>query len=318
MIALSCIRFVFWGITVEYPTLFQFFSIPIESCKYSAGVISAAHHYTGMDAIQIGNSCQETVASVGAVISPICQISACRNIIDSLHSGTCASIEDGEVLITLQNATLIGRGTRFTIVGCGIPDHFTLSVDSSVRSLHDDLRTAVAIKIIHHELSVVRTCTDIVSHINTPEPFTRKPVAIEEDISSIAIMGIIMCVRGIPFQNNLIFSIPIDITNRSVIGYIGECLSRRGDPIRRTVQRNIDVSYGCLRRQCIVALDVSRFHAAYNGPHGVRGCFLSFIGIPVESSRSSRYFGYLLSVPIEVERCILGVGREVSPGNSYF
>ena len=83
----------------------------------------------------------------------------------------------------------MGRGTRFAIVGCGIPDHFALSVDSPVRSLHDDLRTAVAIEIIYHELSVVRTCTDIVSHINTPEPFTCQSVAIEKDISSIAIIA---------------------------------------------------------------------------------------------------------------------------------
>ena len=147
-----------------------------------------------MNTIQISHGCQETVATIGTVISPIFQLSAFGNIVDCLHGCSCKSIEDGEVFIACQNTSLIAqrislawftagiffsevaagglcRVPWFTIIGRGISDDISLAINSAVGSFHDDFGTSVPIEVINHELGVVCTCTDIASHINAPESF---------------------------------------------------------------------------------------------------------------------------------------------------
>ena len=127
-----------------------------------------------------------------------------------------------------------------------------------------------------------------------------------------------MSICRVPFENDLIFSVAIYISDGSVVGNIGIFLSRRSCAICRRIKRNIDIACRCVGRQGVATFDVSGFCTVHNWSYGISSCFLTSICIPIKGSCCGRYFSYFLSVTIEVERSVYRIGREISPGNSYF
>ena len=79
------------------------------------------------------------------------------------------TVEYSEVFIPSQDAALIAAWvTRFAIVGSSIADYISLSIDSSVGSLHNDFGASIAIEVVNHELGIVGACTNIMPHVDTP------------------------------------------------------------------------------------------------------------------------------------------------------
>ena len=163
MVSLSGIIFTTGIITVEYPTLFQFLSIPVKSSQNSTCIISATHHYARVYAVEIGNASQKTVAAITTTVSPIHQVSSFGHIINCLHRFSCQSVEYCQIFRSGQNTPLLT-----SIVSLRIPNHFSCSIHRSVRGLHHYFRFAVTIEIEHHKLGVVCTGTYVTSQINTP------------------------------------------------------------------------------------------------------------------------------------------------------
>ncbi len=79
-------------------------------------------------------------------------------------------------------------------IGVRRPDHIAFSIHGSISGFHGDLRAAIAIKVIHHELGVVGTGADIPAQIDPPEPFTVQSIGIDQGVTRIATLGVIFCV----------------------------------------------------------------------------------------------------------------------------
>ena len=74
MVALSGIFLTSRVVTIEYPAIFQFFSVPVECSQHGTCIISTAHDYARMNSVQVSNACQKTVTTVGTLVSPAFQI----------------------------------------------------------------------------------------------------------------------------------------------------------------------------------------------------------------------------------------------------
>ena len=177
MVTLLGIVFTPRIIAVEHPVLFQVLAIPIECRQHSAGIISAAHHHTGMYSIQISHTSQETVTAVGTIVSPVGQLTTSRNIINCFHRFSCQSVEYGQVFVTSQDTSLVTRcipvgisvcDTRFTVISLGITYYLSFSILCSIRSLHDYFCFTISIQIKHHKLGIVCSGADIMPQVNTP------------------------------------------------------------------------------------------------------------------------------------------------------
>ena len=76
----------------------------------------------------------------------------------------------------------------------------------------------VTIEIIDEELGIVGTRTDVFAKVNAPQLFTSQSVAINQHITRVAFVAIIMSIGGIPFQNDFILAIAIHIANTGIVG----------------------------------------------------------------------------------------------------
>ena len=112
-----------------------------------------------------------------------------------------------------------------TVVCQTVANDLSQSVARSVGGFHDKLCLSVAIQVIGDKGHVVGPGADVDTHVYTPEKCAVKTVAVEEGRPGITIVGIIVGIGGIPFQNDLILSVAIDISYRSVVGTIGESLA---------------------------------------------------------------------------------------------
>ena len=135
MVSLSGIIFTTGIITVEYPTLFQFLSIPVKSSQNSTCIISTTHHYAWVYAVEIGNAGQKTVAAITTTVSPTHQVSSYGHIINCLHRFSCQSVKNCQIFRSGQDTSLF-----IPIVSLRIPNHFSCSIHRSVRGNSSFLR----------------------------------------------------------------------------------------------------------------------------------------------------------------------------------
>ena len=69
---------------------------------------------------------------------------------------------------------------------------YKVAVLSAVSSLAYHLSLAVAVEVVYHKLSIVRTCTDIYAQVNTPEESAVQLIAVDDYRASIAGISIIL------------------------------------------------------------------------------------------------------------------------------
>ena len=108
-------------------------------------------------------------------------------------------------------------------VGSTVANHFSLGIPCSISRTYEHLGTTVAIKVIDDERHIVCTAPDVRSHVDTPEERTIHPVTVEERIARKPIMCIVVCIGGVPFQEDLIFPVAVHITHTGIVGRIREC-----------------------------------------------------------------------------------------------
>ena len=172
-------------IRIKGPGVRQILSVPVESGKDGTGIITAAHDYTGMDTVQIGDTCKETIATVGTIIAPASQLISLGNVVDGLQGFSRHAGEYGEVFFSFKDTSLITESrfgcsgisfllsgsihlSRFTIVGGGITYDIAFTVYAPVGCTHYYLGLAVIVQIIDHKLCVMGTGTDVLSEVDTP------------------------------------------------------------------------------------------------------------------------------------------------------
>lgn len=56
-------------------------------------------------------------------------------------------------------------------VGLGVADDGAQAIDRAVGGLHRHFGAAIAVEILHQELRVMRTCSDVATQVDPPQPF---------------------------------------------------------------------------------------------------------------------------------------------------
>ena len=87
--------------------------------------------------------------------------------------------------------------------------------------------------------------------VYTPQMFAVKTITVEQYRTCIAVVSIIIRIGRIPLQNNFVFAIAINVTYACIIRYIRIGFSGRSNPVRTTIQRNIQVSCRCIGGQLV-------------------------------------------------------------------
>ena len=197
------------------------------------------------------------------------------------------------------------------VVGILVANRPALSVHSSVTGLHHHLRLTVTVKVIHHELSVVRPGTDVASEVNSPESASVQFVAVEEHIASISVVGIVVGVRGGPLEDNLILTVTVHVSHRTVVGTVPVLMAVGCLSCRRHVERDTQVtarSVGFQRKPSVLTV---RLPAVVHCPHLIFSPLGT--GHLHERGGRDRFFVQPFSVPVDIEACSRRVFLQITP-----
>ena len=111
--------------------------------------------------------------------------------------------------------------TTNILIGGNLVHKLLLAILASCRCLANHLCLAIAIEVIDEELGIVGTCTDVLPQVDAPEFLATEFVTIEDDITRIAVVRVVVRVGRIPFQDDFILAIAIHIPHTTVVGRIG-------------------------------------------------------------------------------------------------
>ena len=111
------------------------------------------------------------------------------------------------------------------------------------RGLDHDFGHAVAVEVIDQVLGIVRAGSDIGSQVDTPKLLSVQGVRVQQHIAGAAAKRIVLGIRGIPLEDDLVASVPVEVPDRTVVGavevgFVGRRAGRRGHTRRGNLQRN--------------------------------------------------------------------------------
>ena len=106
-------------------------------------------------------------------------------------------------------------------VGIGVANHLALSVDGSVGSLHHQFCPSVTIEVVYHKRLEVGTAADVMAQVDTPEPCAVEPVAVYISVAREPGKHIVLGVSGVPFQENLVLSVAVNVAYAGIVGDVG-------------------------------------------------------------------------------------------------
>ena len=258
MVTLTTVFLMAGGIGIEHPFHTEPLAVPGISGKHGTGVIATAHHRMRMNAIEIGHGGKETVAAVGIPVAPCADIATRRQVIHRIHRPACLAVEYGEILVPAHHAAL-----ERAVVGTAVTNDPPFAVLASIGGLADDFGLAVAVEVIDEELRVMRAGADVVAEVDTPLACTVKLITVEIGGARKPVMGVVMRVRGVPFEDDFVFAVTVDIAYRSIVGRIEIFLAEGVASQRGTVDRNVYISQRCVGRKGIRGFCLA-FHRLYS------------------------------------------------------
>ena len=232
---------------VEEPLESQVFAVPVPGCKSGSCVVAAAHYCAGPASVQIGYCGKMPLAAVAVVVAPTAVLASAGQIIYSLEGGTGLAAEDGQILRSVHNPAL-KPSFAAAIVLRSVADNLPKTIDSAVCSFADKFGNPVRIKVIDKELSIVGAGPDVAAEVYSPQSFAAKFQTVDEDASGVARVGVVVGVRGVPLEENLVLSVAVGIAYRAVAGAVCGYLTVRHNLVGRGVQGdgNIVLRAGCL------------------------------------------------------------------------
>ena len=105
-------------------------------------------------------------------------------------------------------------------VGCGVAHHVALGIACAVGGLHHQLSTPVAVEVVDHELCVVRPGADVAAQADAPEPLAAEAVAVYVDRAGEACLRVVVRVGRLPFQEELVLSVAVDVAHAGIVGRV--------------------------------------------------------------------------------------------------
>ena len=215
---------------VEHPVLFEFLTVPVPGSDDATGIVAAAEDGRCMLAVQIAHGSQHTVRAVGIVVAPVLGSATLWHVRFGIHRFASQSVKNGDIIRPGQDTAchgppflvifapfLLRTGCRallaslVTVVSLSVAYDVSLAVSCSVGSANDELCPPVTVQVIDDERHIVGSAADVDTHVDAPEQRTVQPIAVEEGRAGISVMSIVVGIRRIPFQNNLILSVTVNI-----------------------------------------------------------------------------------------------------------
>ena len=81
--------------------------------------------------------------------------------------------------------------------------------------------------------------TDVDAQVEPPEQGAVKCVGVKKGVAGVTALGNVLGIRRIPFDDELISPVAVDVADAHVVGRVGVGLPRRGDPVSRFPQRKV-------------------------------------------------------------------------------
>ncbi len=175
-----------------------------------------------MSSVEEGQRGEIALGAVGVVIAPAVARSAVGHIADGLQGGARPSVKHRQVFGPFHH-TAIALGAHLAVapVGRGVADGAPRAVDGAVGGLHHHLRPSVAVEVIGQDLGVVCPRTYVSSEVDAPQACAVQAIAIHVDGRGHPGLRVVVCVAGLPFQDDLILAVTIHIGHRGVVGRVG-------------------------------------------------------------------------------------------------
>ena len=302
----------FVAVGVEEPLHLEFLAVPVPGGEGGAGVVAAAHHRARADAVQVGDGGQVAVGAVGVGVSPGAVLAAAGDIVHRGHGGAGTAVEDGQVLVALHDAAE-GPAAVFAVVGVGVADDLAGAVHGGVGGLADQLDTAVAVQVIDDELRVVGACADIAAQVDAPQALAAELEAVDVDLAGVAVVGVVVGVGRIPFQEDLVFAVTIHVADRAVVGGIGGTLTVGHRAVQRDVEGDGDVTFRGAGGQH----EAAGLACAGGRPHLIGGRRRGGVAVHEEGHVGDGLVVDLDAVAEDVELDVRGILGQVAPGHEH-
>src|SRR5262249_9579607 len=127
------------------------------------------------------------------------------------------------------------------MIGVRVSDYIAHAVNGSVGGPAGHLGLPVSIEIVNLKLSVVSACANVSTEVDAPQPRPIELVSVEIDVARVAGLRIVLRVRGVPFENDLVFAVAVEIADATVVRAVGVILARQRHARRRNLQGNTQV-----------------------------------------------------------------------------
>ena len=154
--------------------------------------------------------------------------------------------------------------------------------------------------------------TDILSKVYTPQFRAVESIAVNQSGTGETVMGVVVRVSGIPFQDDLVLAVTVHIPYARIIGGIEVLLAERLHTQSRFIQRYAEIFPGGVRIQregsLLAALQrLDRIHAV-----------LAAFVLMGQEGRFRQWFGVdLLAVAVDIECLVLGIAGQITPAHRH-
>src|SRR5262249_59056298 len=146
------------------------------------------------------------------------------------HSRAGLAIEDGQEFRPVEYIT-----RAVAIIGVRVSDHRAHAVNGSVRGPAGHLGLPISIEIVNLKLRVVSACANVATEVDAPQPRPVELVSVEVDIARVAGLRIVFRVRGVPFEDDLVLAVAVEIADATVVRAVSVILARRRHARRRNL-----------------------------------------------------------------------------------
>ena len=201
---------------VERPPFDQLFVDHIIGSGGYPGVIATSGDNAGLAAVQVRHSTPEPVYPVAVAVAPFGDRATSRLIVDGVQGCAGAAVKQRVIFRSGQHIAV-----GIPVVLGGIADDSTLAVYSAVCGLAGHLRLSVTVEVCYEKLGIVCAGTDVFAQVDAPQPCAVQPVAVNENVPGLSLLGIVLGVGGIPLHEDLIHPVTVCIADGAVIRGIG-------------------------------------------------------------------------------------------------
>jgi len=128
------------------------------------------------------------------------------------HRRAGAAVKDGQVLRPVLDAPVVVAPIRLRVA-----DDLAHAVHRAVGGLADDLRPAIAIQVIDHELRVVRPLADVFAQVDLPKERAVHLISLKYRRIRKAGLRVVAPHAGL-MQDDLVVAVAVQVAHRAVVG----------------------------------------------------------------------------------------------------